>query len=73
MDGVPDPLDLITVADPDGTPWLALMSAHNWQQPLPPEVAALGSPRHQTWMQVHAYLVATTAAEPLAAWARGQD
>ena len=73
MDGVPDPLDLITATDLDGTPWLALMGIYDWQQPLPPEVAALGSPRHQTWMQLHAYLVATTDADALAKWAEGQD
>lgn len=73
MDGVPDPLDLIALADSDGAPWLALMGVHDWKQPLLPEVAALGAPRHQTWLQIHGYLVATEDAGALAEWARGKD
>ncbi|SDN06542.1 NACHT domain-containing protein [Allokutzneria albata] len=73
MDGVPDPLDLIAVFDPDGTPWLALQSSPNWKQPLPPEVKALRVPRLDVWMQLHAYLVPVGEAGKLRRWAKGKD
>jgi hypothetical protein len=73
MNGVPDPLDLLTPVDPGGTSWIALMGVHDWEQPLLPEVAALGVSRHQTWLQLHAYLVAIEEADDLAQWARGKD
>ncbi|TFV90100.1 hypothetical protein E4P40_07740 [Blastococcus sp. CT_GayMR20] len=40
LEGVPDPLDLITLTAPDGTDWLSLMRHANWTQVLPPEIEA---------------------------------
>jgi hypothetical protein len=73
ISGVPDPLDLIAVSDPDGTPWLALLSIPHWKQPLPPEVEALGAPRLDVWMRLHAYLVPVGQAAAIGAWAKGKD
>lgn len=71
--GIPDPLDLLAVTDPDGTDWLTLVGNHTWNQPLPVEVVAKQVPRLVTWMQLHAYLVPLTQVDELASWARGQD
>jgi hypothetical protein len=71
--GLPDPLDLLAVTDPDGTDWLTLVGNHTWNQPLPVEVVAQQVPRLVTWMQLHAYLVPLTQVDELASWARGQD
>ena len=44
MAGIPDPLDLIAIRDPQGTPWLALAGHPSWEQQIPPETEALGIP-----------------------------
>lgn len=73
MAGVPDPLDLLAVTDPNGKSWLTLVGNHTWEQPLPVEVVAQRVPRLVTWMQLHAYLVPGTQIDELAAWAQGKD
>ena len=73
MTGVPDPLDLIAISDPQGTPWLVLASNPDWKQPIPPETEALGIPRLDVWMHVHAYLVPVGGMPALREWARGKD
>lgn len=73
MTGVPDPLDLIAVSDPEGVPWLVLVSNPDWEQPLPPEIEALHAPRLVTWMQLHAYLIPISEARALSEWASGKD
>lgn len=73
MTGVPDPLDLLAVTDPDGASWLTLVGNHTWEQPLPVEVVAQRVPRLVTWMQLHAYLVPATQVDELAEWAQGKD
>jgi hypothetical protein len=73
MTAVPDPLDLIAVTDDGGDPWLVLVSMPDWDQPLPPEIAALRAPRLAVWMQVHAYLVPLAEATELCDWARDKD
>jgi hypothetical protein len=73
MDGVQDPLDLITVTADDGVPWLVLLTCPKWQQPQPTEDQALRMPRLVVWMQVHAYLVRSHDADALSQWAAGKD
>lgn len=73
MAGVPDPLDLLTVTDTEGDEWVVLVANHSWEQPIPPEVAALETPAIQIWMQLHAYLVPTAELATLTEWAQGQD
>jgi hypothetical protein len=73
MTGVPDPLDLMAVVDPDRVSWLVLVANHSWVQPLPPEVVALETPRLAVWMQLHAYLVPTAEVDALTEWARDKD
>jgi hypothetical protein len=73
MLGVPDPLDLIAVSAPDGTPWLVLVSNPDWKQPMPPEIEALHPSSLQIWMQLHAYLVPLSEAGALSGWAGGKD
>ncbi|GAA2388681.1 ATP-binding protein [Dactylosporangium salmoneum] len=70
---IPDPLDLITLIDSSGVAWLALAGSPAWEQPLPPELLALQTPRHAVWLQLHAYLVPLSDAERLRAWADGKD
>ncbi len=71
LDGVPDPLDLIAVASPDGTQWLSLMRHDSWTQVLPPEIAAMRPPNLNVWMQIRGYLVRTEDAAVLQTWAEG--
>jgi hypothetical protein len=71
--GVPDPLELISVSDPEGGSWLVLVSNPDWEQPQPPEVQALHVPRLRVWMQVHAYLVPQGDAAALRKWAKGKN
>ena len=73
MTGIPDPLDVIAVRDPQGTPWLTLASHPGWKQQIPPETEALGIPRREAWMHVTAYLVPVSALPALREWARGKD
>ena len=73
MTGVPDPLDLIAVSDPEDAPWLVLVSNPDWAQPLPPEIEALHAPRLDVWMQLHAYLVPLSEARALSQWANDRD
>ena len=73
MDGAPDPMDLLAVNDTDGANWFVLVANHNWEQPLPPEVLALESPRLHLWMQLHGYLVPSTQVGALTAWAQDKD
>lgn len=73
MTGVPDPMDLIAIRDPDGIPWVALASHPGWKQAVPPEAKALGVARREVWMQVNAYLVLVTSVPAMRAWARRKD
>ncbi|MHB8246708.1 MAG: NACHT domain-containing protein [Acidimicrobiales bacterium] len=73
MDGVPDPLDLIEVADSDGTSWLVLVANPVWEAPQAPEIGAMEAPRLTTWMQAHAYIVAVPDLDDLAAWVGDKD
>lgn len=73
LSGVPDPIELIALRSPEGTPWLTLLRHASWEQQLPPEVEALGPPRQEAWMQLRSYLVPIDATETLKAWASGQD
>lgn len=73
MSGVPDPLDLLAVADAGGSRWLVLVSNPVWTQPLPPEVEAREVPRLESWMQLHAYLVRVEESAELCEWAHDQD
>jgi hypothetical protein len=73
MEGMPDPLDLITVRDLDGAPWLVLASAPKWSQPLPPEMEAREAPQLRAWMDIWAYLVPQAGVAALKRWARGKD
>ena len=50
-----------------------LLSNPDWEQPLPPEIQALGAPRLAVWMQVHAYLLAVADVTDLRVWADGKD
>ncbi|WP_162722408.1 hypothetical protein [Microbacterium sp. PM5] len=73
LSGVPDPLDLLAVTDPDGQGWLTLLSFPGWKQQHPPEILALRPPTRDSWMQLHAYLVPSEDAEALFAWAQDRD
>lgn len=73
MVGVPDPLDLITVTEPNGVSWLVLVGNPDWELELTPELAALDGPSARVWMQLHAYLIPTTQAEKLSEWASRKD
>jgi hypothetical protein len=73
MTGVPDPLDLIAVSDPDGVSWMVVVSNPDWEQPLPPEIDALDAPRLDVWMQLHTYIVPVDEAAALCEWAKGKD
>jgi len=73
MTGVPDPLDLIAVTNPEETPWLVLVSSPDWKQPLPLEIEALHALRLDVWMQLHAYLLPLSEARALSKWANGKD
>ena len=73
MTGIPDPLDLIAVRDPQGTPWLALASHPGWKQQIAPETEALGIPgaRHGCTSPRTSFPVIGGSA--LRNWARGKD
>ncbi|WP_427892119.1 hypothetical protein ACQHIV_04995 [Kribbella sp. GL6] len=73
LDGVPDPLDLIALADPDGTRWLSLVRYDNWTEDLPPELAASGPPILNIWMRTRSYLVPADDVAVLRTWAAGQN
>lgn len=73
MLGIPDPLDLIAVRAPEGASWLTLAGHPSWQQQVPPETEALGTPRREAWMHVTAYLVPVSALSALREWAQGKD
>ncbi|MGW6276194.1 hypothetical protein [Kribbella sp. NPDC055071] len=73
MDGLPDPLELISLTGPDGDRWLSLVRYDNWTQELPPEVAASGVPAVNVTMQLRSYLVAVGDIPAVRAWAEGQD
>jgi hypothetical protein len=73
MTAIPDPLDLIAIRDPHGTPWLTLASRPDWKQQIAPEAEALGVKRCDAWMHVDAYLVPVTGLPALRNWARGKD
>lgn len=73
MEGVPDPLDLITITASDESKWLSLIRHSNWTQILPPEIAALRAPNLNVWMQIRGYLVASDQVEQLRKFSKGQD
>lgn len=73
MNGVPDPLELISVTGPDGEQWLNLLSYPDWRQKHVPEIEAQRPPTRTIWMHIHAYLVPIESAGALKAWAVGKD
>lgn len=73
LQGVPDPLDLISLIAPDGTKGLSLIRHGNWTQVLPPEIEALKAPNLNVWIQIRGYLVPVDKTDALRAWAVGKD
>jgi hypothetical protein len=73
MFGVPDPLDMIAVRDPDDERWLVLVSNSTWQEPLPPEVAVMRGEQRSVWMQIHGYLVRSDQVPQLEEWCKDKD
>lgn len=73
MTGIPDPVKMLAMTDPDGTHWLSLLSYPKWKQHHPPEVEALRPPTRDAWMSLHAYLVPANSASALRGWAVGKD
>lgn len=72
-EGIPDPLDLIALTDPDGQQWLSLIRHASWSQVHPPEIAALNAPTLNLWIQIRGYLVPSGDISALEAWAEGKD
>jgi hypothetical protein len=72
-DGLPDPLELISLTGPDGDRWLSLVRYDNWTQELPPELAASGVPAVNVTMQLRSYLIAVGDIPAVRAWAAGRD
>ena len=73
LHGVPDPLDLVSVASLSGTHWLSLVRHDNWTQVHPPEITALKAPSLNVWMQLRSYLVRSTDVPALRGWLRGPN
>lgn len=73
INGIPDPLGLIAVDDPDGSQWLVLETHPYWKETLLPEEEALDSPWQSAWMQVRSYLVLDTCLPVLRDWVSGKD
>lgn len=71
--GVPDPLDLLAVTDPNGAQWLTLISHPDWKQTHTPEIAALRPYIRETWMHIESYLVPAEALDRWTAWADGKN
>jgi hypothetical protein len=73
MEGVPDPLDLLAVTDPDGEQWLALSTFPTWRQQHSVEIESLRPPSRNIWMQIHSYLIPRISVGPLKSWAKKKD
>ena len=73
INGIPDPLGLIAVDDPNGLQWLVLETHPNWKEILLPEEEALDSPWRSAWMQIRSYLVLDTCIPVLRDWVYGKD
>ncbi len=73
MSGVPDPLDMIAVTDSDGVPWLMLERNSTWNEPMPPEIAAVRRGHRTIWMQTRGYLVPSEQAVELGKWSKGKN
>ncbi|MDP3949177.1 NACHT domain-containing NTPase [Microbacterium sp.] len=73
LDGVPDPVDLITLTSPDGTQWLSLVRHGSWTQVHPPEIAALKAPNLNVWVQIRGYLVPSADVPALRNWVEGPN
>ncbi|HEX5405047.1 MAG TPA: hypothetical protein VFX16_22415 [Pseudonocardiaceae bacterium] len=71
--GIPDPLDLIAVRDPHGTPQLVLASRRRWHQLVPPKDADGRAPRRWAWVHITAYLASPTRTVELKNWTRERD
>ena len=73
INGIPDPLDLIAVDDPKGSPWLVLETHRRWKEPLLPEEEALELPWLSAWMQIRSYLIPTRCLPALRDWVSDKD
>lgn len=73
LDGVPDPLDLISLTSPDGTTWLSLVRHGSWTQVHPPEITALKAPNLNAWLQIRGYLVPSADVLALRSWVEGPN
>ena len=73
INGLPDPLDLIAVQDPDGRPWLALETHPSWPETLQPDEEALHRRKLDVWMQVHSYLIPMASLPAMRDWAADKD
>ena len=71
LDGVSDPMDLLTLASPDGTQWLSLITHCSSIQVHSPEISALKAPNLNVWMQIRSYLVQSADLPALRTWAGG--
>lgn len=73
LDGVPDPMDLITLTSPEGTQWLSLVRHGSWTQVHPPEITALKAPNLNVWVQIRGYLLPSADVPALRSWVEGPN
>ncbi|KGM09736.1 hypothetical protein N869_06235 [Cellulomonas bogoriensis 69B4 = DSM 16987] len=71
LEGVPDPMDLITLSSPEGTHWLSLVRHDSWTQVHLPEIRVLKVPSLSVWVQIRGYLLASTDVPAVRAWVEG--
>ncbi|MCF2533636.1 ATP-binding protein [Yinghuangia soli] len=71
-DSLPNPIDLIRVADSSGGLWYALHGEYTWDEPLTADEAALDPPIRSAWMQIRSYLLPSTQRDAVASWAAKQ-
>ena len=73
LDGIPDPLTLIAVQDPSGSPWLVLETHPQWHETLLPEEKAIDLPHGFVWLQIRSYLTRTEHLPAIRDWAHSKD
>jgi hypothetical protein len=71
-ENLPDPKDIIDVADTKNAKWLALERHSNWEEPVPIGHETYEYPHKHLWYQIRSYFVSKEQAGRLISWAKEQ-
>ncbi len=70
---LPNPIDMISVFDKEGTEWLVLQVLTSWKEPANIGEDSWQSPRKDLWYHIRSYLTKKSEHNKILKWAKGKS